>query len=925
MLHVCFSVRSIAAVACGALAIALLTAVPAGAAPVAVGADAGTWQVDGRVDAVAYNGDASVAYLAGTFHHMCPPTDTNCTATTADAVAIDNLAAIDVATGAPITAWRPQPDGEVSAIAVAGNNTLYLGGYFNHVSGKAHHRLAALTLSTGQAVATWKPNVSAQVKAIALSPAQDVVYLGGVFKTVNATPRALLAAVSAYTQTTPAAQLLPWDPEPSGTDTIDKGSTVPAIVNSLVVRNGDGEVFAGGVFTTIGGLARSNVAGLQPATGSGTGAADASFSMTPSLHYVTLNVMLTRDGTTLFADGRGPGGFLRAFDSGSGTQLWARRMDGDVQAAVATDTEVYVGGHFDNVVIPGTTLTDLRHHLAAFDAATGATDPTWDPTANSVFGVYGMAWSPGHVLAGGDFTTINRVPHGGVAQFSGGDVSPPTPIVDAAASSTFKGRVDLTWTPATDPDSPTVTYRVYRRPVGGSFLLVGGVAGPTGGNTPITWSDASAPIGSSYEYQVRAADPVFLSPPGDVAGPVTVVGDLVPPAAPTNVSAAATAPGTAQVTWTGSIDADDTALTYTVQRHIGASTVTAGTVVGPTNGPVSFTDTFAGGGTATYTVTADDGTFTSSAGGPSAAITVAADVATPSVPGGPTVTSPSANTMQVTWSASTDADTPQGVLTYSVYRKLSSASGTGSLVATTAPGVTTFTDSTSSSNGALPDKTYTYYVAASDGPLSSAKSSGVAATVTSTVLSEGFSSLAAWTLPAAPSGVSLDPGSGHLASPSVSLVSAVSPRTYGYAHRAFGAAYPTVCVLEWVSVTAYDTRGTGQTTLMRLYSSAGSDIARLYVDGKGLLWVRSDWGSNPTLTKVTVAADGSWHSAQLCVTTTPDSVSGSLSAWWDNSALGTITGVDNSPGPLASMDIGDTGSENFAISVDDVSVGTTKR
>ena len=925
LLNVGFTARSVAAVGCGALAAALLVTTPASAAPVAVGADTGTWQVDGRVDAVAYNADATVAYLAGTFHHMCPPTDSSCTAATADAVAIDNLAAIDVATGALITSWRPQPDAEVDAIAVADNNTLYVGGYFNHVSGQVHHKLAAVALGTGQAVAAWKPNVGAQVKAIALSPAQDTVYFGGVFKTVNAVPRSLLAAVSAYSAATPAASLLPWDPEPSGTDTVDKGSAVPAIVNSLVVRPSDGEVFAAGVFTAIGGLARSNVAGLTPAAGGGTGAGDAAFSMSPSLHYVTLNVMLTRDGTTLFADGRGPGGFLRAFNSGTGTQLWARRMDGDVQASVATDTIVYVGGHFDNVVIPGTKLTDLRHHLAAFDAATGVTDESWNPTANSAFGVYGMAWSPGHVLAGGDFTTINRVAHGGVAQFSGGDVDPPTPITDATASSTFKGRVDVSWTPSSDSDSPTVTYRIYRRPVAGAFSLIGSFVGPTGGSTPVTWSDSTASIGSRYEYQVRAADPVFLSPAGNVAGPVTVVGDLVPPNAPTSVSASVVAPGTAQVTWTGSVDADDVSLVYTVQRHSGASTVTAGTVTGPTNGSVFFTDAFAAGGTFTYTVTAGDGTFTSTPSDSSAPTTVPADVAAPSVPGGLAVASPSANTMRVTWSASTDADTPSARLSYAVYRKLSSASGTGSLVATTAPGVTAFTDSTSNPNGALPDKAYTYYVSASDGPLSSAKSSGVSATVSSAVLTDAFTSLGAWTMPPAPSGVSLDAGRGHAAAPSVSLASAVSPRTNGYAHRAFGAAYPTVCALEWVSVTSYDTRGNGQTTLMRLYSSAGNDIARLYVDGMGILWIRSDWGSNPTVTKVTVPADGSWHSAQLCVTTTADSVSGSLSAWWDNSALGTITAVDNSPDPLASIDIGDTGAANYVISVDDVSVGTTKR
>ncbi|MFZ0323023.1 MAG: hypothetical protein WAN48_02705 [Actinomycetes bacterium] len=91
------------------------------AAPVSATPDKQIWQTDGRVDAIAYNADASVAYVAGIFHHLCPPTDVSCTATTTDAYAIDYLAAVDVSTGAPITSWRPQPDGEVFALAMANN------------------------------------------------------------------------------------------------------------------------------------------------------------------------------------------------------------------------------------------------------------------------------------------------------------------------------------------------------------------------------------------------------------------------------------------------------------------------------------------------------------------------------------------------------------------------------------------------------------------------------------------------------------------------------------------------------------------------------------------------------------------------------------------------------------------------------------
>ncbi|MFZ0323024.1 MAG: hypothetical protein WAN48_02710 [Actinomycetes bacterium] len=787
---------------------------------------------------------------------------------------------------------------------------------------QSHGRIAAITAATGQPISTWKPKVNSQVKALALSPQQDMVYLGGTFKTVNTISRPLTAAVTAYSSAATAATLLPWSPAPTGSDTIDKGSLMPAIVNSLVVRPSDGQVYVGGVFTSIGGLARSDVAAVESASGGALGAASPSFDPNPSLHYVTLNVMLTRDGSTLFADGRGPGGFLRAYDSSSGSQLWARRFDGDVQAAVATDTVVYVGGHFQNVRLTGTSLNEFRNHLAAFDAATGETDG-WNPSANSSYGVYAMAWSPQHVMAGGDFTKINFLPHSGLVQFSGGDTDPPTAVTDATATSTFKGRVDLTWSQSRDSDSSTVTYRVYRRPVGGSFSLIGSVSGPTGGSSPVTFSDAAASIGSDYEYQVRAADPVYLSPPGNIAGPVTVAGDQLAPDAPSGVAATSTVPGVADVSWTASGDVDDTSLTYTVVRHNGTNDVTVGTVVGPTTGTVSLSDSFASGGTVTYTVGADDGTSSSPWSDPSDPVTVAKDSASPSVPTGLAVSSPSTNQVSVSWNASTDSDTPQSALSYRVYRKSSGASGTGTLVGTTDSGVTSFTDTLA--NGILPDKGYTYYVAATDGPLSSAKTSGVTAVVKSAVFADSFDSLAGWTQPASSSGVSLDSSSGHSSAPSVGLTSSLTPLTYGFMHRDLGGSYPTVCMLEWVSVSAYDTRSIGQSSLLRVYSDTGNPIARLYVDYKGKLWMRSDWGSNSAVTKVIVPTDGSWHSAQLCVTTTPDAVSGTLSAWWDGVSLGTLTGVDNSPDALGSVDVGDTTPGSYAISVDDVSVGTTKR
>ncbi len=517
----------------------------AGASPVSRSSDA-TWQANGRVNSVTYSPDGTTMYLGGIFDHLCPPRQATCDGTGPQDLALRNLAALDVATGAPVPGFRPQPDAEVSSVAVSPDGaTLYAGGVFNNLLTKtgaleAHRKLAAVRTADGTPIASWKPVVNSSVKAVALSPDGSVVYAGGAFTTVNGSSRLKLAAGTAWSPTTPSFALLPWQPDASGSKTVDKKSIVPPIVNALAVRP-NGEVFAAGVFATVGGATRNNIAALRPATGGGLGTATA-FTTTPELNYITLTVTLTRDGSTVFANGRGPGGFVWAMNADTGAQLWTRKFDGDVQAAVATDTLVYIGGHFDFITIPKSSLREERRHIAALDAFTGKTDP-FNPKADSVYGVYGMAFTPGRIAAVGDFTKINGLPNEAIAQFTGGDTQAPAAVRDLAATSTAKGRVDLSWSPVADGDSTELTYYVYRQTGAGAFVLLDSLTGPSApGTGPLTFSDSTGTIGTAYTYQVRAADPVFLSPAGTPAT-ATVLGNQFAPGAPTAVQATSPSPG----------------------------------------------------------------------------------------------------------------------------------------------------------------------------------------------------------------------------------------------------------------------------------------------------------------------------------------------------------------------------------------------
>src|SRR5205085_8760493 len=61
--------------------------------------------------------------------------------------------------------------------------------------------------------------------------------------------------------------------------------------------------------------------------------------------------------------------------AGTGAKQWEGTADGDVVALAVDGATVYVGGHFDIVTGSNVTGQNVRHHLAAFDAATGALEP----------------------------------------------------------------------------------------------------------------------------------------------------------------------------------------------------------------------------------------------------------------------------------------------------------------------------------------------------------------------------------------------------------------------------------------------------------------------------------------------------------------------------------------------------------------------
>jgi hypothetical protein len=75
---------------------------------------------------------------------------------------------------------------------------VYLGGAFTSVNGKPRSGLAAINANTGRLTA-WAPKANRAVLALAASPSGESIYAGGEFTSVNGIARDHVVAISAST------------------------------------------------------------------------------------------------------------------------------------------------------------------------------------------------------------------------------------------------------------------------------------------------------------------------------------------------------------------------------------------------------------------------------------------------------------------------------------------------------------------------------------------------------------------------------------------------------------------------------------------------------------------------------------------------------------------------------------------------------
>jgi len=355
--------------------------------------------------------------------------------------------------------------------------TLYIGGKFTQVrppAGTAGQtlavgRVAAIDVDTGAPIRTWNPNVTSNdgtapiVRSLAVKNGR--VYIGGEFTTVGGQARRNLAAVSPAT----------------GAVDANFSATVGTNTSTVHTLAADASrVYVGGVFGSVNGASRGNLAAVNPASG----ALDTAWKPRTNKIVRELEFGPNGDGGTVFA----VGGFNSV--TGSDGQQAARQSVARFDAAtgnvhpwaipagqVPTDS-----GRNNNMTCWDETVTQTRlfvgcglgpNYSAAFRLDNGNTgDRQWltgwggNPQASA------MSPDGSRLIVGGHFG-INPIKQ----QVCG------EPLGGLVALEPLTGRVDCTtgWVPYLDQNkdpSYNGAWTILSTPqhvwVGGGFVGVDG-------------------------------------------------------------------------------------------------------------------------------------------------------------------------------------------------------------------------------------------------------------------------------------------------------------------------------------------------------------------------------------------------------------------------------------------------------------------
>ncbi|MBN8888283.1 MAG: hypothetical protein J0I77_21400 [Rudaea sp.] len=427
-------------------------------------------------------------------------------------------------TGALIHSWKPGVLDRVTALVVAGNDDLYLGGSFTQVGGLARNHLAKISsLGAGVVDPNWNPaptNTIGDVQIFSIVPDNGGnVLIGGSFTSIggqnrnniarlfssdagnadagwnpsaNGTVNALSIDSSGRTYAAGAFSTIGGQAKPAVARLLVTGSgtadpTWPAVAGNIdggavrsLVANNDGNVYVGGFFSTIAGAERHSFTAI----GSNGIVRPALDTVTPG-GIVKAIVKQSNGGMIVGgyfsgADNFARSNVLRLQSDGSVDPNWLVSTDapnslGVEAIAIGSDNAIYLGGEFSKV------NGQAKSGVVKLTPS-GALDPNWGAASDvggiAYYGVEALALAAdGSVYVGGDFSSVGGQPRSSLAKISNRGVVDPTwnPNQDAAAYPTPDFGVTAI---AIDPDGSLYvasdSLKLAQSPVNRRLLKVSG-------------------------------------------------------------------------------------------------------------------------------------------------------------------------------------------------------------------------------------------------------------------------------------------------------------------------------------------------------------------------------------------------------------------------------------------------------------------
>ncbi len=402
--------------------LALTSAAPASATIADGHADA-TWMTNGSVFASAQYGH--VLFIGGVFTAV----RSNPPGVPGTIVKLNNLAAIDMTTGAAITSFHPSVTEDdftpgkkagIRTLAVVGN-TLYVGGQFTTVDGAAHNNIAAIHIDPVALTGAVDPSFNATVGVRGAANASTVLvykilpgatglYIGGAFSKVDGT-------------TVSKAAELNWD---GSRNKSFKTTGVNGAIRDMQMSLDGNTIFVAGAFSNFDGAARQSIVRINSTTGAldtwAIPAGQVPIGGPGAPHYGMICWSLVVTPTRLFAGCGETPNYDAAFrlDNGnSGDRTWLFGTSGNDQsiALTADGQSLIFGGHFGTYltmsVCNGKYLKNLGilHNVYGFNSPSldcGFLPQFWGP--DPFGGVWQIQVTPTQIWAGGMFTMANCTP-----------------------------------------------------------------------------------------------------------------------------------------------------------------------------------------------------------------------------------------------------------------------------------------------------------------------------------------------------------------------------------------------------------------------------------------------------------------------------------------------------------------------------------